>query len=335
MTVTYNKVLSVKAGPIDETWTKEEIRLEFLIDPTFQHHWVERQFKNAPKHRGQSLPPGFPEFIDRPSLDKTTFPLPESFRELTEVWLNKLLNGLGFLQIRGFKIDDYSKEDAIIAYAGLASYIGDKRLNQAFGQLGHITSNHSYAPNFQTVEQVFHTDTIAGGNVISFLAINAAETGGDSLMSSIGKVYNDIAKTRPDIIKVLADDWILDQILAAIARRPVTGYGILGRHKSLPQPTEEQKEALDTLHFLAAKYSVNIPISCGDIQFFNNYEVFHAREGYIDSKEHTCHLVRLTLHSSRIEWEQSDYLKGKEERFIQEGKEELWDFNPAAPKAKH
>ncbi|KAJ3086389.1 hypothetical protein HK100_008713 [Physocladia obscura] len=179
-------------------------------------------------------------------------------------------------------------------------------------------------------------------------------SGGDSQLSSIGKVYNDIAKIRPDIIKTLADDWVLDsgnyyhgipgknnkrpllfyennRIVAAIARRTVSGYGIWGRHKSLPKPTEEQKEALDTLHFLGKKYSVNIPIGRGHIQFFNNYEVFHAREGYIDSAENTRHIVRLHLRVDRIEWERSNHLKGANEQDPNKGWEEIWNFKPFTP----
>ncbi|KAJ3120514.1 hypothetical protein HK100_012756 [Physocladia obscura] len=409
--MTINETNETPAGsPIDRKWTVEDVKREFPVDSTFtyepsRHDWVERQFENAAKHRGEGLPTGFPESIDRPSvwdgfevqnhpeqwlhyltddqnaalkaalvhwkslnlplgkLNKTTFPLPESFKAVTESWVEILLNGLGFLQLRGFNIDDFSEEDAIIVYTGLTSYIGDERLNLYNQQLfGHIKADSNYgpidivAPAQVPVEQVFHTDAIPGGNIVSFLAINGAETGGDSTLSSIGRVYNDIAKTRPDIIKTLADDWILDhgntfrgtpgkfakrpllfhengRIIAAIARRSVTGYGIWGRHKSLPRATEEQKEALDTLHFLGRKHSLNIPIRRGDIQFLNNYEVFHAREAYTDSAEKQRHLVRLYLRIDRIEWERSEHLKGnitkKDE--VADLADEIWNFKPHAP----
>ncbi|KAJ3116550.1 hypothetical protein HK100_001036, partial [Physocladia obscura] len=148
-------------SPFGANWTEEDVKREFPLDPTFsyipnRHDWVERQFKNAPLHRGEKLPEGFPEAIDSPSvwdgfdiqnnpekwlhyltdeqnaalkaalihwkslnlplqkLDRFTFPLPQSFKIITEEWVNKLLNGLGFFQLRGFNIDDYSEEDAII-----------------------------------------------------------------------------------------------------------------------------------------------------------------------------------------------------------------------------
>ncbi|KAI9328462.1 hypothetical protein DFJ73DRAFT_903250 [Zopfochytrium polystomum] len=294
-------------------------------------------------------------------LNRTTFPLSDELKARTEVWVDQLLNGLGFFQIRGFDIDNYTDEEATIIYAGLASYIGDKRLNQVRGVLAHIRADPSFkpediaAPAQETVFQVYHTDAIPGGNIASFLVLHGAASGGDSQLASVGKVYNDIAKTRPDVIATLASKWTLDignylhgtpgnhverpllyydngRIVAAIARRSVTGYGIWGRHKSLPKVTEEQKEALDTLHFLGAKHGVNIPIRRGDIQFLNNYEVFHAREEYKDSEETQRHLVRLWLSTERIQWEKSDsgHLKGEgKTRFEKEDDaEETWNFDP-------
>ncbi|KAJ3339093.1 hypothetical protein HDU83_007787 [Entophlyctis luteolus] len=361
-----------------------------------RHDWVERQFKNSRKAANATLPDGFPTEITGPSvrivaastlltwlyelteddntalkaaldnwkslnlplskLNRTTFVLPDDFRAVTESWVDKLLHGVGFVQLRGFNIDDYSREDALIVYAGLASYVGDSRIsNVRRGVFGHIYADESYqavdivSPAQEPVGQVYHTDAIPGGNIASFIAVGVAETGGDSQLASIGRVYNDIAKTRPDIIKTLSEDWVVDignynggkpgahekrpllfhengRIIAAIARRSVTGYGIWGRHKSLPAVTEEQKEALDTLHFLGAKHGFNIPLRRGDIQFLNNYEVFHAREGYTDSAENHRHLVRLWLRSNRIEWERSEFLKGAVEHV--EEKEEVWNFEP-------
>jgi Taurine catabolism dioxygenase TauD, TfdA family len=37
-------------------------------------------------------------------------------------------------------------------------------------------------------------------------ALDVAAIGGESLLASSGKIYNEIAATRPDVIHVLADD---------------------------------------------------------------------------------------------------------------------------------
>ena len=43
-------------------------------------------------------------------------------------------------------------------------------------------------------------------------AINVASNGGESLLASTGKVYNEIAASRPDVIHVLSDGgWVFDK----------------------------------------------------------------------------------------------------------------------------
>jgi Taurine catabolism dioxygenase TauD, TfdA family len=43
-------------------------------------------------------------------------------------------------------------------------------------------------------------------------ALNVAAIGGESLLASSAKIYNEIAETRPDVLHVLADDkWIFDE----------------------------------------------------------------------------------------------------------------------------
>lgn len=60
-----------------------------------------------------------------------------------------------------------------------------------------------------TYSQPFHTDLC---DVLSLYALNVAAYGGECFLASSAKIYNEIAKTRPDIIHVLAkDDWIFDE----------------------------------------------------------------------------------------------------------------------------
>ena len=57
--------------------------------------------------------------------------------------------------------------------------------------------------------QPFHTDRC---DILSMYAYNIALSGGESLLASNAKIYNEIAKTRPDALHVLADDkWIFDE----------------------------------------------------------------------------------------------------------------------------
>jgi hypothetical protein len=72
---------------------------------------------------------------------------------------------------------------------------------------------HGSMPNSPYVAraQPFHTDIC---DVLALYALNVAAYGGESFLASSAKIYNELAKTRPDIIEVLAkDDWIFDELV--------------------------------------------------------------------------------------------------------------------------
>lgn len=74
---------------------------------------------------------------------------------------------------------------------------------QKDGLSTHSCVNHRYT----TDKQVFHTDV---GDLIALIALATAAEGGVSRISSSGRVYNELAATRPDLIKILSEPWILD-----------------------------------------------------------------------------------------------------------------------------
>ena len=43
------------------------------------------------------------------------------------------------------------------------------------------------------------------------MALQTAAEGGVSRISSGGRVYNELARTRPDLIRVLKEEWVLDR----------------------------------------------------------------------------------------------------------------------------
>lgn len=105
----------------------------------------------------------------------------------------------------------------------MSSYIGSIRGRQdskvvdgvkQSAMLNHIkdlsqtpASNRIGAPAYTTDKQVFHTDS---GDIVSLFALNTAAQGGESKLASSWKVYNELAKTRPDLIKVLSEEWPFD-----------------------------------------------------------------------------------------------------------------------------
>lgn len=118
--------------------------------------------------------------------------------------------------LRGLKPDNYAIDENIIIYAGVSSYIGSVRGRQdsklldggkQSSMLNHIkdlsqtaVAGNIGAPAYTTDKQVFHTDA---GDIVSLFSLNVAAKDGESKLASSWRVYNELAETRPDIIKTL------------------------------------------------------------------------------------------------------------------------------------
>lgn len=118
--------------------------------------------------------------------------------------------------LRTIPVDKYSRADNVLLYTGISSYVGAQRGVQDAkgGVLAHIkdlTTTQPLktlgAPAFTTDKQVFHTDA---GDIISLYVLQTAVEGGTSRISSSWKVYNELAETRPDLIKTLSEPWPFD-----------------------------------------------------------------------------------------------------------------------------
>ncbi|KAJ7460899.1 hypothetical protein B0H11DRAFT_1736327 [Mycena galericulata] len=273
------------------------------------------------------------EGLDKPLgfIGRDTFPLPTlspELRKLAEV----LYSGRGFFVLREIPIDKYSRRELAIVYAGISSHVGSGRgrqdgTNAVLAHIKDLRVSHAHEKGadgnaaYTTDKQVFHTDI---GDLIALLGIQTSAQGGVSRISSGGRVYNEIAKTRPDLITVLKDNWPLDRyglfgvgpgyverpvlynedghIVIQYSRRHFTGYGTQLRSPNIPPISEAQAEALDTVHFLAEKYSLGLNFKKGDIQYINSMGLLHARDAFTDDEQHTRHLIRLWLRNDELAW---------------------------------
>lgn len=121
--------------------------------------------------------------------------------------------------LRGIPVSNYTRSENITIYAGLSSHIAPIRGRQdhlfngspADVVLAHIKDlSHSVgaesigSPAYTTEKQVFHTDA---GDVIALFCLGEAAQGGQSFLSSSWRVYNELAASRPDLVRTLAEPW--------------------------------------------------------------------------------------------------------------------------------
>ncbi|KAI8069426.1 hypothetical protein BC940DRAFT_332339 [Gongronella butleri] len=291
---------------------------------------------------------------DKPlsAINKDTFNLPTLGPKIKALVNDNVVDGRGFLVVRGIDPDKYNRKQQVIAYAGVSSHIGTRGL-QGKHVLAHITDlvttkerdlKDILAPAYTNDHQVYHTDA---GDIISLFAIGVAENGGRSKIASSWTVYNEIARTRPDLIHTLSQDWIFDhttysekgatvrpllfhednKLIIQYARRNFTGFGQNPRSEEIPPITEAQAEALDTLHYLGEKHSLAIEFKKGDIQYINNLSIFHARDAYTDSETNRRHLLRLWLHPENS-WKIPKQLKPLWDRLYFDERVETFPLEP-------
>lgn len=118
--------------------------------------------------------------------------------------------------VRGIPVDEYSREDNIIIYAGISSHVALNRGRQIISRPSEMVLTHVkdlMSPSekskigvatYTSDQLIFHTDV---GDIISLLCLSTAAEGGCSQLASSWHIYNELAATRPDLIKTMAEDW--------------------------------------------------------------------------------------------------------------------------------
>jgi len=299
-------------------------------------------------------------------ISKETFPLPTLGPRLFEL-SKSLHSGIGFGVIRGLKPDRYSPLDNVLLYVGITSYVAEVRGCQDYDgrMIVHIKDIHRNLGDFGSAGPFspytsraipFHTDRC---DILAMYALDVSAHGGESLLASAATVYNEIAATRPDVIHVLADpSWVFDefndppswhirQLLHnfdghgpgfCYSRRPLTGSWFSPHSEGIPNMTELQAEALDLVHFTAEANAVTIKLEVGDIELFNNFGNFHARNGFVDGTTGQRHMIRLWLKNRELAWKTPEpLLKSSWEIF---GDSEfrakpIWDIHKSPPQSRN
>ena len=233
----------------------------------------------------------------------------------------ELLEGRGIVMLQNFPVERLDRAGQAIAYLGLGAYLGERISQNREGHiLGHVKdlggdySNPTTRGYMTRAEMRFHSDSC---DYVGLLCLNTAKSGGESLVTSSVTVYNTMLKRRPDLVKVLTEDFYRSRMGEVAAgqqpwyRMPVfcfgegtfysVGGGIRLEHAyslpGVPPLSPAQKEALEVYKKTIAECAAEIPFVPGDVQFLNNYVTMHTRRAYEDWPEPSRkrHLLRLWL----------------------------------------
>jgi len=261
--------------------------------------------------------------LDIASIQRQDFPLP-TLGPTLERLRDEVLNGRGFVRVRGMLAGDRPIRESASAYWGIGTYFGSARSQNARGHLlGHVydlggsSANDPNTRSYATAErQNFHIDRC---DVVALLCLRRAKSGGLSTIVSSMAVHNVMAERRPDLLKRLYQPFPVDRRgevpegKGPFYEAPIFNehdgklsvlysrlhIGSAQRFPDARRLTAEDYEALDMLAALAADPALRLDMSFmpGDIQFLHNHTILHARSEYEDwpEPERKRHLLRLWL----------------------------------------
>ena len=261
--------------------------------------------------------------LDVAAIRREDFPLP-TLGPVLDRLRAEVLDGRGFVLLRGVPVKDRPIAESAAAYWGIGSYFGSARSQNAHGHLlGHVydlggssaadPTIRSYATSER---QNFHIDRC---DVVALLCLRRAKSGGQSAIVSSMTVHNVMAARRPDLLERLYQPFPVDRRgevpegKAPFYQAPVFNehagkvsvlYSRLhiGSSQRFPEArrlTPADIEALDMLAEVAGDPELRLDMNFmpGDIQFLHNHTILHARTGYEDWPEagRKRHLLRLWL----------------------------------------
>ncbi|HKU98326.1 MAG TPA: TauD/TfdA family dioxygenase [Vineibacter sp.] len=255
-------------------------------------------------------------------VTRADFPLPTLGPKLVQA-LDALLQGRGFVLLRGLPVERYSLRQAATAFFGIGAHLGNARSQNAKGHvLGHVKDMglSSKDPNvriYQTNErQTYHTDSC---DVVGLLCLKTARRGGLSTLVSSTTIFNEMRRRRPDLLALLFQPVATDRRGEVPAgMKPYFEIPVFSWHEGhltaiyqrqyidsaqrladVPALSPQQIEALDLFDELANDPALNLHMEFkpGDMQFVHNHTLLHDRTGFDDwdEPERRRHLLRLWL----------------------------------------
>lgn len=256
------------------------------------------------------------------TLSRSDFDLPELGAGVAD-WAEALSQGLGFVLLSGFPIEELSTAATELAYVGLGLQLGTPVGQDADATLlGHVRDEgvERKDPSIRLyrtrARQDFHTD---GSDAVGLLCLQKAKSGGESRIASSFAVYNEILRRRPEFVDVLYEPMYWDRNdeqsagedpyfalpvlndVDGVPRMFYIGWYIRDaqRHAQVPRLTELQEEALDLIESISSdpEFHLEMDFEPGDVQLLANAKILHSREAYEDHDEpdRRRHLLRLWL----------------------------------------
>lgn len=261
-----------------------------------------------------------------PDFGKDDFPMPGLAARLA-AYFEELNFGLGILQIAGFPIERYSKDEASAIFWGIGSHIGPSWPQNAAGHLlGDVRDegrslDDPNARGYQTtVEMDLHSD---GADIVGLLCLNKAKEGGQNQIVSSVAALNKLIETDPEAAEHMMQatfyiDWrgeegpgekpyyklkLFTETPKGMTSLPIFPYVYSAQERFPDVPRLTEKDLAAMAAYEKAKWDESLVLRViqepGGMLFLNNHYHMHARSTFVDhdDPDQKRHLRRLWLES--------------------------------------
>lgn len=302
-----------------------EWRQEDVADPCV---WTERLSEGDIAELDAALRIARAKSDDLLGIGKEDFPLPTFGRRLARVE-RELIEGRGFVLLRGLPRDRYDNDEMCVLYWGIGMHLGKPWPQNKRGHLLGDVTDQGKSPDDSTargneiggIAFPYHSD---GSDLVGLLCLRAAKEGGQSTVCNAVAIHNDLVRQRPDLVAELykpqpydfrgeqpegGKGWYEMPVFTSWQGRLFVRYirpYILAsqRHAEAPRITPLAEEAMQLVDRMTTDpmYNVFMDFLPGDMQFVNNYHVLHARTAYVDdvATGRVRHLKRLWLETEAL-----------------------------------
>ena len=261
-------------------------------------------------------------------IGKADFPLSKLAPRLKAIE-RELMDGRGFVVIRGLPRETWSNDELCYAYWGVGAHLGRPWPQNHYGHLLGDVTDQGKAPGDRTARgnelgQVgleFHCD---GSDLVGLLCLSNGASGGQSAVCNSVALHNAMVRERPDLAGELykpqpydmrgeqapgARGWyqlpVFTNLDGRLFVRLIGSYILASqRHADAPRLTGLAREGLEWMRDRSESgaYNVVMDFQPGDMQFINNYHVLHGRAPYVDDRAagRVRHLKRLWLETEAL-----------------------------------
>ncbi|CAN9274571.1 unnamed protein product [Alternaria alternata] len=295
-------------------------------------------------------------------LQAEHFPLPSLSHKIRQFSV-LLPTTQPYFIVRGIRSAWFSKYKNVVIFTGLASHAGTKRALapgdpnvlhhvanlEADGEGGKMSFR---GPANRSAALPFHTDY---GSILSFYVLSTAASGGNIRLANIDDILAELVKRRPDLVETLRQPFTLINAKeeGAFDQRPLLftlpsgrtaiqasrsrlfGTACRPRPDSLPPLSSQQTEAVNALHVIGDMVAKCVECRSGDMLFFNNCRMMHARDAFIDGDDNSNttkrYLLRLILDDDRDDapWElPPELLETWKELYDHRDEDEVFAIHP-------